>query len=105
MGESGDGQLSTRADVDGLLVAFYSVAMTDDLLGPVFVAARLDLLHERIPLTPAMFARWLELWSGAVDHAYRGPVAEEAKATARRVAEAMQRQLAGGSPLLQLLRP
>jgi hemoglobin len=35
--------LSTRDDVDELLVAFYSTAMNDALLGPGFAAAHLDL--------------------------------------------------------------
>jgi len=35
--------LADRGDIDRLLVAFYSQALVDPLLGPVFAAARLDL--------------------------------------------------------------
>jgi hemoglobin len=118
------GDLHCRADIDALLVAFYSVAMTDDLLGPVFAAAHLDLhthlprigdfwertllgsgsydgqpmvvhrdLHQLVPLTPSLFDRWLELWTEAVDACAGGPIAERAKATAGRVAQAVQGQL------------
>ena len=128
--------LSSRADVETLLVSFYSTAMTDDLLGPVFALTELDLathlpriadfwertllgtgsyngqpmvvhpvLHGTVPLTPALFDRWLELWAAAVDRSYGGPVAESAKITARRVAQAMQRQLRDGPELLQIVRP
>ena len=110
--------------------------MVDELLGPVFDGAHLDLrthlprigdfwertllgtgdyggrpmavhrrLHESFPLTPEMFDRWLELWSSAVDLSFTGPIAEQAKSTARRVADAMQRQLASGPTLLQIARP
>ena len=35
--------LTTRADIDALLLAFYSRALHDDQLGPVFAAAQMDL--------------------------------------------------------------
>jgi len=35
--------LATRADIDALLLAFYSRALHDDQLGPVFRAAKMDL--------------------------------------------------------------
>ena len=60
-------------------------------------------LHSRVPLTPAMFDRWLELWGDAVDDTASGPVAEQAKSTAHRVAEAMQRQLFAGRQTLTLV--
>ena len=60
-------------------------------------------LHDQVPLTPAMFDRWLALWSEAVDEAATGPVADRAKDTARRVADAMARQLFGGPRTLQIV--
>lgn len=123
-------RLDSRNAIDDLLVGFYGTAVADELLGPVFAAAHLDLathlprigdfwertllgtgsydgqpmlvhreLHQLVPLTPALFDRWLELWVAAVDAHASGPVAEQAKATAHRVAAAFQRQLTGPNVL------
>lgn len=54
-------------------------------------------LHARHPLTDAHFARWLELWDATVDERFAGPSAERAKLQASRIAESMQRRLAGRS--------
>jgi hemoglobin len=69
-------------------------------------------LHHRFPLTSAHFDRWLELWSGAVDARFAGPVADEAKAHAVRISAAMLRNLdrvpvdpPTGSQALPLVRP
>jgi hemoglobin len=115
-----------RSDIARLLRAFYRRAFVDDLLGPVFAVAAMDLeahlpvmcdfwdtvlfrtgtyrrnalnvhrdLHDRVPLTEAHFARWLEIWCATTDDLYAGPVAERAKLQARRIAGAMARRLAG----------
>jgi hemoglobin len=130
--------LSSRSDIDRLLVAFYSAALHDSLLGPVFAAAGLDLvthlpvigdfwqrsllgsgsyggrpmavhrhLNRLVPLTPAMFDRWLALWAHAVDASFQGPVATRAKELATNVAATMQTQLGGqvGLPMVGLSRP
>ena len=134
---SGAADVASRAQIDELLLAFYRRAMTDALLGPVFVdVAHLDLvahlprigdfwertllgsgdyagqpmavhrrLHEAVALTPEMFDRWLELWESEIDDAHQGPVAQQAKDTARRVAVATLRQLADGPSLLQIIKP
>ena len=52
-------------------------------------------LHRLVPLTSAMFDRWLELWSEAVDASFAGPVATLATVLAGEVAKTLQAQLAG----------
>lgn len=54
------------------------------------VHRRLDQLE---PLTPAHFTRWLELWDQTLTALYDGPVAEQARAHAARIAVAFQRNL------------
>lgn len=53
-------------------------------------------VHHDHPLSHRHFVRWLTLWLDTVDAMYRGPVAEQAKVQACRVAWAMHRRLAGG---------
>lgn len=50
-------------------------------------------LHDREPLTPALFERWLAVWNRTVDAGHRGPVATMAKLQAARIASAMQDRL------------
>lgn len=50
-------------------------------------------LHRRVPLQPEHFARWLALWALSVDAGFQGPVAEQAKAQAARIAVAIQHNL------------
>lgn len=52
-------------------------------------------VHHDHPLTHEHFIRWLTLWLDTVDAMYRGPVAEQAKTQARRIAWAMHRRLIG----------
>lgn len=51
-------------------------------------------IHQRIPLNAAHFDRWLALWQASVDHLFAGPVAEQAKAHAARMAAVFLRNLA-----------
>lgn len=61
--------------------------------GGAFAAhARLDA---KVPLRSGHFARWLLLWRETVDEEFAGPVAEQAKAHATRVAGAFERRLQG----------
>ncbi|HEX7353951.1 MAG TPA: group III truncated hemoglobin [Mycobacteriales bacterium] len=56
-------------------------------------------LHDRYPLTPDHFDRWLELWRAAIDGRYAGPVAEHAKVQGARMAASMARRLSSrGAP-------
>lgn len=50
-------------------------------------------LHQRVTLRGGHFARWVALWNRNVDVLFAGPVAEEAKAHAARVASAFHRRL------------
>lgn len=64
-------------------------------------------IHQRIPLTEAHFARWLELWTTALDETFGGPVAEQAKAHAARMATVFLRNLTappGSLPLASAAR-
>jgi hemoglobin len=100
----------------------------DDLLGPIFHAARVDwsahvpklvdfwawqLLgepayernplrahepsHARTPFRPEHYDRWLELFDATVDERFSGPVAEDAKRRAQRMARALRRLLDGAT--------
>jgi hemoglobin len=51
--------------------------------------------HRRTPFTERHYERWLELFTAAVDDRFRGPVAEQAKARAGKVASSMRRLLGG----------
>ncbi|WP_445189149.1 group III truncated hemoglobin [Pseudonocardia sp. Cha107L01] len=119
------GDITNRADIAGLVTAFYRRAFADELLGPIFIdIAQVDLvahlpvmcdfwesallhthryhrnalrphlqLNAKIELTPALFRRWLELWSATVNERYRGETAELAKVQAIRIAGALNRRL------------
>jgi hemoglobin len=52
-------------------------------------------LHRQVPLRRGHFERWLHLWGQTVDELFAGPVAEEAKRHAERVADAFARRLQG----------
>jgi hemoglobin len=53
------------------------------------LAVHLDLAT-RVPLTPREFDRWLALFHHQVDALFDGPVADDAKLRARRIAAVMQ---------------
>ncbi len=50
-------------------------------------------LNAQVPLRRGHFARWLWLWTDTVDRLFCGPVAEEAKAHADRVANAFSARI------------
>jgi hemoglobin len=50
-------------------------------------------LASRVPLGEAEFSRWLALFTGTVDDAFRGPQADEAKRRAARIAAVMLHQI------------
>lgn len=52
-------------------------------------------VHHRTPLASRHFVRWLTTWKRTVDEMYCGPVAEQAKVQAARIAWAMHRRLTG----------
>jgi hemoglobin len=51
-------------------------------------------LARRTPLTDVEFSRWVDLFVETVESLFEGPVAEEAKARAARVAMVMQHHIA-----------
>lgn len=53
-------------------------------------------VHAREPFTSAHFARWLTLWEHTIDERHVGPMADQAKAHATRIARAMQHNLDRG---------
>lgn len=52
-------------------------------------------VHELDPFTPELFDRWYELWVRSIDRRWSGPIADQAKSHARRVARMLSRQLNG----------
>ncbi len=52
-------------------------------------------VQESHPMTDQHFIRWLMLWDATVDAMFSGPVADQAKAQAGRIAWAMSRRLTG----------
>lgn len=50
-------------------------------------------LHRRVPLTAEHFDRWVAIWGQTVDAEFAGPVAEQAKGHAARIAIAIRRNL------------
>ena len=114
--------ISGRADVERLVTAFYAKARPDPLLAHFFAhvdwahhtprivdfwdtllfgtgSYRDDAmtphmrLHQRMPMSPAHFERWVELFSNTVDELFTGPKAEEAKMRARSIAGVMQHRV------------
>jgi hemoglobin len=54
--------------------------------------------HARTPFRREHYERWLDLFVETVDAHFAGPVAEDAKARARRMAKALRRLLDGAAP-------
>jgi hemoglobin len=60
-------------------------------------------INDRAPLTAAHFDRWLALWGEAIDRSFAGPVADAAKAHAKRMAAVFLRQLTEPRGILRSL--
>ncbi len=54
-----------------------------------------QLLHAKADLTPAHFARWLQLWCHTIDERHCGARADQAKLQGTRIAGAMTRRITG----------
>lgn len=100
-------QLSSRADLDVMIPAFYAKVREDDFIGPIFKRVLADHWDEHVAkitnfwdtmlfgaenyrgrpfpphiplgLQPEHFKRWLELFFATVDENFTGQKAEEAK--------------------------
>ncbi|MEQ1762771.1 MAG: group III truncated hemoglobin [Pyrinomonadaceae bacterium] len=117
--------IETRADIDRLLVEFYKVIIYDPEIGhhfdeldlehhlpiigdfwekvlfgnPVYFNNPLTVhqkLHERFPLEPAHFIRWVEVFVKTVDALYSGEMADLAKFRASAIADSLDQRLNGG---------
>ncbi len=55
------------------------------------------VLNARVRLEAEHFARWLDLWEGAVRQRFAGDRADRAVLQAHRMARSIERRLAGGS--------
>jgi hemoglobin len=64
-------------------------------------------LNTKVELTPAHFARWLDLWTATVDERHTGEKAELAKVQATRIAGSIGRRLRGqpATELVTIQRP
>jgi hemoglobin len=117
--------ITTRRDLEILLQDFYTVAMPDAEIGhhfddldlethlpiivdfwekvlfgkPVYFNNPLAVhqrLHEKFPLLPAHFDRWVEIFSAIVDKHFEGEMAELAKVRARVIGNNLDQRLNGG---------
>lgn len=117
--------IESRADIDRLLVEFYKVIVHDPEIGhhfdeldlahhlpiigdfwekvlfgnPVYFNNPLAVhqkLHERFPLKPEHFLRWVEVFSQTVESHFDGETAELAKFRARAIADSLDQKLNGG---------
>jgi hemoglobin len=59
-------------------------------------------LNTKVELTPAHFARWLDLWTATVDERHTGEKAQFAKVQAIRIAGSLIRRLRG-QPVIELV--
>lgn len=117
--------LATRSDIDHLIVEFYKVVIHDPEIGHHFdgldLAQHLPIigdfwekilfgnpvyfndpllihqkLHEKFPLRPEHFLRWVEIFSQAVDANFIGEMADLAKFRARAIGDSLEERLNGG---------
>ena len=55
-------------------------------------------VHGARPFTSAHFTRWLALFSRTLDDGWEGPIAEQARTLARKIAHVHSRQFVGEAP-------
>ncbi|MFZ4263611.1 group III truncated hemoglobin [Sphingobacterium sp. HJSM2_6] len=108
-------------DIKIFVNSFYGVIQNDSLLGPIFNAviqdrwdAHLAIMytfwqtilfdqhtysgrpfppHAKLPIEKAHFDHWLSLFRATIDRLYVGPIAEEAKSRAEKMALLFQIKL------------
>jgi len=106
--------ICSREDIELLVNDFYRTVQADGLIGPVFNNVIGDhwpvhlakmyrfwetillgkmtysgtpfLPHAQLPLEPDHFNRWLQLFTATIDTHFHGPVAEDAKVRAAKMA-------------------
>ncbi|MCC6451664.1 MAG: group III truncated hemoglobin [Acidobacteria bacterium] len=116
--------IEERKDLETLLWKFYETAMADEEIGHHFAELNLEThipvitdfwekvlfgrpvyfnsplvphldLHEKSPLLPDHFARWIEIFYATLDKLFEGEIVEEAKMRAAFVARNMSNRLNG----------
>lgn len=114
--------IETREDVEKLLTEFYKIATKDAEIGHHFDALDLvshlpiivnfwekilfgkqiyfgnpmivhHILHEKFPLKPEHFGRWVEIFSQTVDAHFAGEQAENAKSRAGVIAHSLNQRI------------
>jgi hemoglobin len=114
--------IETRADVEHLLAEFYKIAIADAEIGhhfteldlpshlpvivdfwekilfgnPVYFGNPLQThqyLHEKSPLKPEHFRRWVEIFARTVDAHFAGEQAENAKLRAKMIAHSLNQRI------------
>ena len=117
--------IQTRADIELLLDEFYKVVMLDAEIGHHFETLDLEAhlpiiadfwekvlfgnpvyfnnplaihqkLHERSPLKPEHFDRWVEIFSRTIDGLFAGEMADAAKLRARTIGDSLSQRLNSG---------
>ena len=123
--------IETRGDLTDLMTAFYSVAVSDKLIGhhfaevdlaehspvtvdfwektlfarPVYYGNTLAVhqtFNAKNPMSPEHFARWVEIFVASVDRLFAGEMADNAKQRARMIADSLNQRLNEESRLNQL---
>ncbi len=123
--------IETRNDLKEIMTEFYAVALCDEEIGRHFVdldlAAHIPVtvdfwekalfarpvyfgnilavhqaFHEKEPMTPRHFARWIEIFTGVVDKLFAGERAEDAKLRARMIADTLDQRLNADAAFTQL---
>lgn len=106
--------IESRSDIELLVNEFYKQVQTDDLIGAIFNEIIKDqwpkhlskmysfwetvllgnhtysgapfMPHAKLPLEQKHFDRWLLLFSNTIDKHFEGPIADDAKARASKMA-------------------
>ena len=114
--------IETRADIELLVTEFYSLAIPDPLIGHHFVTLDMrshvpvmvdfwektilgnpvyfgnpliahQTLHEKMPMAPEQFLRWVKIFIETVDRLFEGEMADNAKLRGRMIADSLNQRL------------
>jgi hemoglobin len=114
--------IETREDLEKLLTEFYKIVIPDPELGHHFIEMDLKThlpvivdfwekilfdkpiyfgnplyihqkLHEKFPLKPEHFHRWVEIFIATIDEKFAGEQAENAKLRAKAIADSLNQRL------------
>lgn len=114
--------IETREDLEKLLAEFYKIVIPDAEIGhhfaemdlethlpvivdfwekvlfnkPIYFGNPLEIhqkLHEKFPLKPEHFHRWVEIFIATIDENFAGEQAENAKLRAKTIADSLNQRL------------